>query len=147
MKKFLSTVFVAIAGIALFSACTRHNIVITDPSSGSMNAIAAGKAITSTNCLGTQGSGVSIITASFGNNTNITFNLKTSILTATTYNVDSSGADNNVEYSPNGVPVLSRSGSMVITNINPGINYTGSFNFTCVDGTVVSGTFTATAIK
>ncbi len=62
-----------------------------------------------------------------------------------TYSFDSMGLHSSAGYRTSaGVDKKAKSGSVTFTKWDPGVKVTGTFSFTCTDGTVVSnGTFTA----
>ncbi|MCF8450269.1 MAG: hypothetical protein K9G49_10410 [Taibaiella sp.] len=59
-----------------------------------------------------------------------------------TYTMDGTNYGGTYKPSTASIPVLSAHGSLTVSAVTP--NLTGSFNFTCSDSTVVTGTFNST---
>jgi hypothetical protein len=147
MKKFLTFAAIAMIGLFAFSGCTKKS----DSPSYTMKATVGSTAFSVNNCYGLiSGTSLSIFgysasgtTATYPNITIVDFNYTA----PGTYDVSTSGTSMvTMAYYPSSDPSAIKSaqtGTLTIATVTT-TTITGTFSFTCTDGTVVSnGSFTA----
>jgi hypothetical protein len=145
MKKLLTFSAIALFGMALISGCSKSS---SSSPSYSMTASVSGTSYSAGNCIAVNNGTYIVIEGIGGATTAPTFpylaiSLTNYNKTTGTFNFDSSQTTNWAEYlTSSSTYKISKSGSVTITSVSP--NITGTFLFTCTDGTVVSsGSFTA----
>jgi len=141
MKKAISVLMIAFVSVAIFSGCSKTIPAHSSPT-GIMTATEAGVAFSSANCYERSTAGYYNVYGVSGS-TAINLNIKSTNLTTGSYHIDSSGTNHSAGIAINGNYKKASTGTISVTTINAGANMIGSFNFTCTDGTVVSGSYMA----
>jgi hypothetical protein len=146
MKRILTIALIAIAGVSAFCSCSKKS---SSPSY-TMTASLGSSAYNAPNCIAVPTGTTMVIEGIGGTGTVATFPYVQLIIanwaTKTgTYSFDSTLAGSYAQYLLNSTTIkISKSGSVVVTSASA-TTISGTFSFTCTDGTTVTGgTFTAT---
>ncbi len=144
MKKIFTIAAIAFMGLALFSGCTKSD----STPSYSMKASIGGASFSTSNCFAASTGTFVEIEGLGGTLTAPTYPYVTLWLlnyakTTGTFAIDSTMATNYAQIVTGATSFkIAKSGSITITSVSP--NIVGTFSFTAIDGTAVTGgTFTA----
>jgi len=147
MKKILTIAAIAMIGLLTFAGCSKKS---SSGPSYYMKATLGSSAYNAGNCIASSnGAGGLTITGLGGSSTSptppyVSVEIVTWSNAAGTFNFDSTMTTNFAQYIlSDTTSKISKSGSVIVNTVSSTV-VTGTFTFTCTDGTVVSGgTFSA----
>ncbi len=140
MKKLLTLPAIALLCLATTTGCKKNNSNSNAATTYSMTATAGGTAFSTSDCLESSNFTSYFFTGQATGGRSITIGIASNNLTTGSYTLDSITTGHFAEYFiSSGNYKMSKSGTVTITSIVAGVSIAGTFNFTCTDGTTVTG--------